>query len=380
MTAVNILLTNPLPQVLSWTLPEGVEHLPLGTIVTVPFRRQVAVGVVWDYPTIPPTVPLKSILDKVDLPPIPEVLLEFIKRVARYMLTPEALILKLVFGGKPMIERTKYQVPAPLQLLANTMRFQEGQLRAVNELLRVTEYGKFQAMLLDGVTGAGKTAVFLEGAASVLAAGKQVCILVPEIALTQGMLERFQERFGVPPLLWHSGLSPTKRKNTWQMVLKGEAQMIVGARSALFLPFPNLGLIVVDEEHDPTYKQEDNVRYHARDMAVLRAKMTDIPIVLVSATPSLETLHNVQTNKYKEIRLTDRIGDAGMPDIHLVDLRAAPLPKGQALSHPLKQAMEQALTRNEQILLFVNRRGFAPLTICGKCGHRWQCPSCTAWV
>jgi len=238
--------------------------------------------------------------------------------------------------------------------------------------------------LLDGVTGSGKTEVYLEAVAATLRAGKQVLVLVPEIALTAQSLARFQERFGAEPAEWHSDLTYKARRETWHGAATGAAQVVVGARSALFLPFTNLGLVVVDEEHDSAFKQEDGVIYHARDMAVVRAKEGNIPIILASATPSLETVINVRNHRYAEVQLPKRFGTASMPRIGVVDMKAHPPEKGRWgrawLAPPLVKAVDQTLASGDQTLLFLNRRGYAPLTLCRSCGHRLNCPRCSAWL
>jgi primosomal protein N' (replication factor Y) len=212
-----------------------------------------------------------------------------------------------------------------------------------------------------------------------------VLVLLPEIALSAQWLERFEARFGCAPALWHSELTPARRRQTWRAVSLGQARVVVGARSALFLPYSDLGLIVVDEEHDSAFKQEDGVIYQARDMAVVRARLGDIPIVLASATPSLETITNVKQERYERISLPDRHGGADLPEIRLVDLRRHPPPRieghGQSwISRPLREALAATLESEEQALLFLNRRGYAPLTLCRTCGHRINCPNCTAWL
>ncbi|WP_404813500.1 primosomal protein N' [Indioceanicola profundi] len=246
---------------------------------------------------------------------------------------------------------------------------------------RVTE-GGYSCTLLDGVTGSGKTEVYFEAVAAALRAGKQALVLLPEIALSAQWLDRFQARFGARPAEWHSDLTGMIRRTTWRAIASGEARVVVGARSALFLPYPDLGLIVVDEEHEPAFKQEDGVIYHARDMAVARAHLGKIPTVLVSATPALETLVNAEVGRYTRMDLPGRHGGATMPDVTLIDLRkpdAAP-PRHQWLSPILRKAMTETLEAGEQGMLFLNRRGYAPLTLCRACGHRLQCPNCTAWL
>ncbi|MDH3228421.1 MAG: primosomal protein N' [Alphaproteobacteria bacterium] len=246
--------------------------------------------------------------------------------------------------------------------------------------LRESAAAGFSVTLLDGVTGAGKTEVYFEAVAAALETGRQVLVLVPEIALTGQWLARFADRFGADPDIWHSDLARGVRRRCWRRVAEGRARVVIGARSALFLPFPDLGLIVVDEEHDASYKQEDGVIYHARDMAVVRARIGAIPIVLASATPALETVTNCETGRYRRLHLPARHGAAELPDVALLDMRRDPPTRGRWLSGALVQALGETLEAGEQALLFLNRRGYAPLTLCRACGHRLQCPNCTSWL
>jgi primosomal protein N' (replication factor Y) len=240
--------------------------------------------------------------------------------------------------------------------------------------------GGFSVWVVDGVTGSGKTEVYFEAVAAALASGKQALVLLPEIALSAQWLERFKARFGAAPAEWHSELSEARRRDTWRAVAAGEAKVVVGARSALFLPYADLGLVVVDEEHDGSFKQEEGVAYHARDMAVVRARLGEIPAVLASATPSLETQANVQAGRYHLLHLPGRHAGASLPDIQLVDMRKSQPPRGSWLSPVLVGAVEETLAAGEQAMLFLNRRGYAPLTLCRGCGFRLQCPHCTAWL
>jgi primosomal protein N' (replication factor Y) (superfamily II helicase) len=253
--------------------------------------------------------------------------------------------------------------------------------RAAADALRATvAQGGYSVTLLDGVTGSGKTAVYFEAVSEVIRRGRQALVLMPEIALTSQFLDRFAERFGVRPAEWHSQLSPRLRARTWSAVADGEVKVVVGARSALFLPYADLGLLVVDEEHDPAYKQEDGVRYHARDMAVVRARSADIPIVLSSATPAVESEVNARRGRYRHLKLPERFGGAHLPGIEAIDLRAEGPPRGRYIAPRLAEAVKGALERGEQALLFLNRRGFAPLTLCRQCGFRIACPNCDAWL
>ncbi len=237
------------------------------------------------------------------------------------------------------------------------------------------EYG---TALLKGVTGSGKTEVYLEAVAACLEAGRQALVLLPEIALTAEFLTRVEDRFGARPAEWHSGVTMTERRRAWKMVAEGGAELVVGARSALFLPYQDLGLIVVDEEHDTSYKQEDGVLYNARDMAVLRASICKARVVLASATPSLESWANADAGKYTRLTLTARFGEAVMPEMHAIDMRSEQLPSNRWISETLAGAVRHRLGEGEQSLLFLNRRGYAPVTICRACGHQIGCDHCDA--
>ena len=255
------------------------------------------------------------------------------------------------------------------------------QKECADKLIELVKANQYDAALLDGVTGAGKTEVYFEAVAQALQHNKQVLILLPEIALSNAFLDRFKSRFGCRPALWHSSLSPAKRKVTWRGVAEGQSRVVVGARSALFLPYQDLGLIIVDEEHDPAYKQEEGVIYHARDMAVVRANLGKFPIVMVSATPSLETIQNAWAGRYQHLSLPDRHGGASLPDMHLIDLKKdKPESRQYFIAPTLQKAVAETIEKDEQVLLFLNRRGYAPLTLCRNCGHRFQCPRCTAWL
>jgi primosomal protein N' (replication factor Y) (superfamily II helicase) len=386
---------------------------------------------------------MKDVEDKLDVPPLKPELRNFIDWVSRYTLSPRGMVLRMALRmGEhlgPARERVGVRLagPAPqrmtaargrvLALLADRLArgksdvaaeagvspgvidglVDEGTLESVvlppepvarapdpdfarpdlsaaqrdaADKLRAIANGGYGVTLLDGVTGSGKTQVYLEAVGEIIRRGRQALVLVPEIALTAQFLDRFAERFGVRPAEWHSQLSPRLRARTWRAVAAGEVSVIVGARSALFLPYADLGLIVVDEEHDPAYKQEDGVRYHARDMAVVRARGAGIPIVLVSATPSVETEVNARRGRYARVHLPERFGRQHLPTIEAIDLRAEGPPRGRFIAPRLVAAVTTALERGEQALLFLNRRGYAPLTLCRSCGFRLACPNCDAWL
>ncbi len=289
----------------------------------------------------------------------------------------DGLVDEGTLATEPMPREAPAQEPDPDFAAAD---FSPDQVKAAAALREMASAGEFQVALLDGVTGSGKTEVYFEAVAEIIQRGRQALILMPEIALTGQFLDRFAQRFGVRPLEWHSELSPRTRARNWAAVAAGEARVVVGARSALFLPYADLGLIVVDEEHDQAYKQSDGAHYHARDMAVVRAHIAKIPVVLASATPSVESEVNARKGRYRRVALPARFGGQHMPQIEAIDLRREGPMRGRFISPPLAEAIRQAVERKEQALLFLNRRGYAPLTLCRACGHRFSCNICDAWL
>ena len=290
-----------------------------------------------------------------------------------------SVIKGLVGQGALREEETPRDQPYPvLDPLRPGKTLTADQATAAAALAAGVESGSYGTTLLKGVTGSGKTEVYLEAVASCLRKGRQALVLLPEIALTAEFLKRVEQRFGATPAEWHSCATMTERRRVWRMLGQGNAQLVIGARSALFLPFRDLGLIIVDEEHDTAYKQEEGVLYNARDMAVLRAAMCSAQVVLASATPSLETWSNAEAGKYKRVNLTARFGTAVLPVMKAVDMRAEDLAPATWISPTLKQAMALRMERGEQSLLFLNRRGFAPVTICRACGAQVACDNCDA--
>lgn len=290
-------------------------------------------------------------------------------------LTEAGLLAEVPFQIEPSVPEPDGDHPGPV--------LSPLQAAAAAELTAALGQG-YSALLLEGVTGSGKTEVYFEAVAAALRQGQQSLVLVPEITLTTQWLARFERRFGAEPLIWHSDLTPARRRRTWRQIATGQARVVVGARSALFLPYSALGLIIVDEEHEVAFKQEEGVIYHARDMAVVRAHLGGVPVVLASATPSLESVANAEAGRYIKIDLPTRHAGASLPRIDLIDVRRHPPEKGDWgqswLSPPLVTAMTETLEAGEQAMLFLNRRGYAPLTLCRTCGHRVQCPHCTAWL
>ena len=426
-----------------YRLPEGVAA-PEGSFVRVPLGPRRTVGVVWGPGAggVAPER-LRDVAEVLDSPPLDAPLRAFVDWMAAYCVAPRGAVLRMAMSVPQALEpprpgrRTVVRGAAPerltparaavlaaldagppatrtelarragvgpgvvrAMLAAGALRLaadspaaewpEPGAARGVVALspaqaaaargLRAAVGGGFSAALLDGVTGAGKTEVYFEAVAAALEAGGQALVLLPEIALGAQWLARFERRFGTRPAAWHSDLSPARRRDVWRAAARGRARVVVGARSALFLPFAALRLIVVDEEHDSSYKQEDGVIYHARDMAVARARLAGVPVVLSSATPSLETLRNVAEGRYRAERLPERHGAARPPAIETVDLRADSPPRGRFLAPRLRAALADALAAGDQALLFLNRRGYAPLTLCRACGHRLGCPNCDTWL
>ena len=273
-------------------------------------------------------------------------------------------------------ERT-YPQPRPDH---KTVEFSDDQEVAVHALRASIDSKAFSVTLLDGVTGSGKTEVYYEAVAAALEQGRQVLIMLPEIALTSQFMGRFEARFGCSPVEWHSALGSAERGRIWKAVGSGKARCVVGARSGLFLPYTDLGLVVIDEEHDGGFKQDDRVNYQARDMAVVRASLGKFPIVLASATPSIESHVNARTGRYRHVVLPGRFSGVELPEVSAIDMRNDPPEQGCWLSPKLVNAIKDTLEQERQSLLFLNRRGYAPLTLCRSCGHRIECPQCSAWL
>jgi primosomal protein N' (replication factor Y) len=386
---------------------------------------------------------LREMIGRLDMPPLPADSLKLVEWVASYTLSPPGMVLRMMMSAREAFTPPKPQTghrltgPEPARMTSArsrvihvasngmlwtkralaeeagvspgvidglvdagtlsveplppeplpvpdpdhvTSKLSQDQAEAAATLSRKVGSEAFSVTLLDGVTGSGKTPVYFEAVAEALSAGRQALILLPEIALTRQFVQAFQARFGCEPVEWHSNLTPRQRGASWRAVALGEAKVVVGARSALFLPFPRLGLIVVDEEHDASFKQEDRVSYHARDIAVVRGSIGKFAIILCSATPSVESLVNVRKGRYGHVMLPRRYSGARLPEIKAIDLRRHPPEKGMWLSPVLVEAVSITLKDGQQSLLFLNRRGYAPLTLCRACGFRFECPQCAAWL
>lgn len=443
-----VLLPVPLDRPLDY---RSEVELPAGTLVRVALGPRETVGVVWDGPATGglPSDRLKPVLARIEAPPLPESLRRFLEAAARETLNPLGAMLRLVLsvpaaleplpaaigyrrppaGPPPRTALERRVVAALATAVLPARELARAARTSVPALARLAAAGLIEALelpppvepapdpsrpgavlsavqaaaaaaleervaagtgvvLLEGVPGSGKTEVYMEAIAAALRRGRRALVLLPEIALTAQWLDRFVRRFGVEPQLWHSGLGAAQRRKGWRRVLEGAAPVVVGARSALFLPIAELGLVVVDEEHDPSFKQDEGTLYHARDLALLRARLEGCPVLLVSATPSLETAVAAGAVRggpaaregWSRLLLEDRFGGAALPEVERVDLRRERPVPGAFLAPRVRTALLETTARGEQALLFLNRRGFAPLTLCRACGHRLRCPNCSAWL
>lgn len=376
LSIAEVLLPAPLDQLFSYQVAADMLDCQPGQLVLVQFRARQIIGVVSkissasSYPK-----PLKPLLKLLPWHLRPE-LTTFIEKVAHYTISPKGSVLKMCLAPNSFYQSTKtpstiHHHHTPLNITLN-----DAQEAASKHL--ISTIGQKKVILLEGVTGSGKTEVYNKLVHELLLRNKQTLILMPEILLATHITQRLSERFGFPAIEWHSNLTSKQRRENYHYIITGQAKLIIAARSGLFLPFPSLGAIIVDEEHDTSYKQEDGVIYSARDMAVLRGHTEGCPVVLCSATPSIETIHNVRSGRYEHIYLANRFGTAVMPEIKIIDMNKEKLPKGKFISPTLLSAMQDSIASGNQALLYLNRRGYAPLTICGACGHKVECPNCSA--
>jgi len=444
MAAQNAQILFPVnvPGAFDYAIPHGMK-VARGDFVFAPIGKQMKLGVVFDIAEDDGSRKLKQVAQVKATQPLSFEMLKFIEWTARYNCVSPGLVLRMVVRSykaldpSPMVTQFSPSGNLPLKMSAareailerggpfparaseiaeragvssavvrgfekaggliaqslpvdgpfgtpnsdyGGMDLTPAQRRASDDLIDQVSRRDFNVSLLDGVTGSGKTEVYFEAVAEALKNGGQAIVLVPEIALTQAGMSRFEARFGVAPAPWHSQLGDATRRRVWREVAQGRAQLVVGARSALYLPFPKLRLIVVDEEHDTSYKQEEGVIYNARDMAVVRAKIAKHSVVLASATPSLESLVNARTGRYAHVILPERPGTITLPEINLVDLKDHPPEKGDYISAPLIEATQTVLARGEQAMLYLNRRGYAPLIICRNCGEKLKSPDTDSWL
>ncbi len=382
---VKIALPIPKGYWYDYLVPENLE-IKRGSIVKVPFGSRKLIGIVLgDGEGKVPFNKLKNIIESYDYT-FEENEIKFIEWFSNYTLTPLGMAAELLLcstnGYLPETKRQKKIKFTPPNPNFSHPQLNLEQQKAVETLNN--NLNNYNVTLLDGITGSGKTETYLEIISKVIQNGKQVLVLVPEIGLTHEWQERFKSRFGSYPAVWHSEIGKADKREIWKGISKGEIKVLLGARSSLFLPFQNLGLIIVDEEHDSSYKQEEGIIYNARDMAIVRSKIKDIPLILASATPSLETINNVKTGKYNKVSLTKRYSGIELPQIEIVNLLIDKPQKSDLgtswLSPKLEKEIEEYLSNKEQIMLFLNRRGYAPLKICRNCGHKITCPHCSGFL
>ena len=383
---VSVLLSGPYNKTFDY-LVEKTKQAKVGQIVIVPFGKQELLGLIFERSKNKiKKEKLKKIKSIVNLPLISKPFLDFTEFFASWNCAYKGNVLKLMVSpfDKKSIQNLDYKNYKPIDeektnVKGNFKKLNLYQKKASKEILNGFNKNS-NCFLLDGVAGSGKTETYFEGVNHCLKNNKQVLILLPEIGLTSDWEERFKKTFGFKPLVWHSGITKSKKKKIWLSSLYNKKLVLVGARSALFLPFNNLGLIVVDEEHDLSFKQEEGIRYHARDMAIYLASKINIPIILSSATPSVETIFNVKLKKFSSLYLPSRATGSDLPEIQIIDMKENPTSSGNWLSDVMLKELLKRYKNNEQSLIFLNRRGYSPLTLCKNCGHRVQCNNCNSWL
>jgi primosomal protein N' (replication factor Y) len=372
----NILVARPFDQV--FTYESDDQTLEVGQIVIVPFGKAMEVGMIMQAGVSKPDYTIKKIEIVTKGIQLNEINIKFLKWVSDYTLAPLGSVLKLFTINKDIISYERDDKILSEPTFKPTILNDE-QDKAKQDIIK-TQKSSNKPIVLEGVTGSGKTEVYFDLIEQEINQSKQILIMVPEISLTPQFENRFKERFGMDVNIWHSKITPKRRKEIWHKCYAGEPIVVIGARSSLFLPFANLGLTVIDEEHDSSYKQEDNIRYQARDLAVVKANFEKNKLILASATPSLETINNINHKKYHHVFLSKQYSGLPLPQINLVDLSKNKLEKNQWISALLKKEIEKCLSNKEQALIFLNRRGYSPLSLCVECGYRHQCAQCSSWL
>jgi len=356
-----------------------LENLNVGDIVIVPFGKSKEVGVVWD--KIQPSVKefkLRNIEKKLDNYRINKNLVNYINWFSSYNLVSKGMVLKMCLGDKKNTSKIEEYKKEELSKRKYNFALNKDQKKSFEDLKRFGN--SFNVSLLQGVTGSGKTIVYFERIKEILKKDQQALILLPEIFLTNQFKDRFEEFFGFIPSIWHSKIGIKSKRKIWQGIVDNNLKLVIGARSSLLLPFKNLGLIVLDEEHDPSYKQDEGIIYHARDMAIARASFENIPIHLVSAVPSLETFNNIKNKKYNCTKLVNRYSEFPLPETKVIDLQKIKLKKDNFIAEETIDIVNEYLKKKEQILFFLNRRGYAPFLICKKCGFKHLCSNCSIYL
>ena len=370
-----------LPKIFNYPLTyssDSLKNFKEGDIVEVPFGKEKEIGVVWDkIQTTNKKIKLKNIKKKIEKIKIDKKLIKFIEWFSIYNVVSRGMVLKMCLGDKKNTLKIEEKINIKCEIIKNDYFLNKDQTKALKDLS--SEKDKFNVFVLQGVTGSGKTIVYFERIKEILKRKKQVLVLLPEIFLTNQFEERFLNFFGSKPAVWHSKITQKNKRKIWQGVIKGEINLVIGARSSLFLPFKNLGLIVVDEEHDPSYKQEEGLIYNARDMAIVRASIENFPIVLVSSIPSLETFNNIKNKKYRSTKIPRRFNEYPLPETKIVNLNLKKI-KNEYIHNDTIKIVNKYLDKREQILFFLNRRGYAPFLICKKCGYKHACPNCSIYL
>ena len=358
---------------------ESDLDLKIGEYVSVPFGKNKLTGVVWDKleDNEQKKFKLKKVFKKLQVKPLKKTTINFLNWFSEYNIIPKGMALKLILLSNNAIEdniKNNFQV-FESNIKNNSIKLSEDQKKSLKEM--VVLKNKFRVHVLQGTTGSGKTFVYFEALKSIIQKGFQGLILLPEIGLTGQFQQKFVEYFGFNPAVWHSGISKKKKEIIWNGISNGKIQVIIGARSSLFLPFKKLGIIIVDEEHDQSFKQDEGITYNARDMAIARASFENIPINLITAVPSVETYENIKKGKYSLSRLNQRYQNASLPNYEIINLNNSKLEKQSWLSNEIIKKVNSHLEKKDQVLFFLNRRGFSPHVLCNKCYTSFSCPNCS---
>ena len=378
---INILLPLPFNQTFQYLCNEE-EKVELGDFVLVPFKDKIVTGCIWENKSkLKKKLPKKKIRNiekKLNFSPLNKQNRDFIDWVSNYTMNNLGSTLKLCLSIKQIFKKKKIEKIKDqfLNLSSDKFLLTKEQLNAKKYIFQKIDNKKFSTVVIDGVAGSGKTEVYFEAINKCLMEKKQVLVLLPEISMTTQWLDRFKKKFKANPLLWHSDIKGSEKIKIWKSILEDNVNIVVGARSSLFLPFKNLGLIIIDEEHDQSFKQEEGIIYNARDMAVVRAKISNIPIILCSATLSIETKLNVLERKYDVVKLKQAYGEAGLPEVKIIDLGKNPPEKGMWLADEVHRELKKTIESGNQALFFLNRRGFAPYVFCNSCYKKILCPNC----
>ena len=371
----DVIVTRPFDKVFTYA---SNEQLKIGQVVLVPFGKREEIGIIWSKNIKKPNHKIKNISKIIEGVIFKNTTIEFINWIANYTLAPLGSVLKLFLINKDIVD-FKIESKFTSNLYDTKIKLNDEQENARSKIITFISESK-KPIVLEGVTGSGKTEVYFKLIEDYLNKNNQILIMVPEISLTPQLESRFKERFGIDVFIWHSKITNKNRQKIWHYCLNGERVIVIGARSSLFLPFLNLGLVIVDEEHDPSYKQEDNIRYQARDLAIVRSKIEKTNIILASATPSLETINNFKIGKYDHVYISKQFSGTPLPDISLIDLSLNKLEKDRWVSNKIVEEIKICIQNEEQALIFLNRRGYSPLTLCNNCGYRYECDQCSSWM